>query len=328
MRKTIIFLVIMALLCSTAYAIYQAPTIEARSRNIVVKTLPMTGELTVMNGRQQTSERGVVLPDFKPTSTTEQKGLIIWNGKPGNTAIGGGGDPHTSAQTSIIDPIFKPNAGTQTKEIIDPLFIVDPTFRPQGSAQIIDPTWKSQTKSQSVTGKFGDLVINVNMGKNKQKTGYVGRDGKGGKQTYQPRFNPMGRTVDEAITGEISAPRMPSLSAQYAKQSKLATQARAQLSSQPRPTRITGNMTTEMVLRTVEIDQSPKGANPYTIGGAGKMATAGQAYSMGQKPITETANPYTLGGAGVTTTAGQAQNIDEILQERQLRAQQMLARGY
>lgn len=75
-----------------------------------------------------------------------------------------------------------------------------------------------------------------------------------------------------------------------------------------------------------EIEQSPKGYNPYFFGGAGQMQTAGQAYYQGDKPLyTTKGNPYALGGAGTQITAGQAEEIEAILKERQERAREILA---
>ncbi len=197
MRKTIVFLVIMAMLCSTAYAIYQEPIPAMQSKSMVIKATPITGNiidplfrptsktnqnsLIIMNGRQQTSARGVVLPDFKP----------------GNTAIGGGGDPwqptgtkgvaaqtiypgrdgkQKQAKRSIIDPIFQRGTGqsatgiidpsfkTGTNAIIDPLFIVDPTFRPnsgQSTKGIVDPTFKTGAGRKYIKSPTGRWVEDV-----------------------------------------------------------------------------------------------------------------------------------------------------------------------
>lgn len=249
MRKAAVFLVIMAILCSTAYAIAPEPATELQSRSIVIKTTPITGE--------------IIDPIFRPTGSAEQKGLIIQNGKTGSRALGSGGDPRMPV--GIIDPNFYPGRDGRQK---------------QTRTSIIDPIFRRGA----------------------------------------------GQSAGE-VTGGVTAPKISSLQAQYKKQSNLGTQARAQL-SRPRTTRISGNVTTEAVINVPKLAQTSQDSNPYYLGGAAKAMTAGQAYSMGQKPITQKPNPYALGGAGVPTTAGQAKDIDAILEQRRQRALQALGKVY
>lgn len=322
MKKIIVFLVIMVMLCSTAYAIYpeSASTSVLTSRSIVIKATPITGNiidplfrptskteqngLIIMNGRQQTNARGVVLPDFKPT-TTEQKGLIIWNGKSGSASLGGEGDPHAPAgiigdcgrqtkgmcdtavkgypdrdgkqkqsKTSIIDPIFQRGTGQSTKEI------VDPTFK-KGSNAIIDPSFKTGTNA------IIDPLFIVDPT-------FKPASGQSTKGIVDPTFKTSaGRKYTKAPTG-----------------------------------RWIEDITAEAVINVPKLTQTSMSSNPYYLGGATKTMTAGQAYSMGQKSITQASNPYALGGAAVPTTAGQAKSIDEILKERQQKATAALGRVY
>ena len=319
MRKSIVFLVIMVMLCSTAYAIYQEPasTGVLTSRSIVIKTTPITGD--------------IIDPLFRTTSKTEQKGLIIWNGKTGSKSIGGGGDPHApvgiigdcgrqangvakgvcdttvkgypgrdgkqqQAKTSIIDPIFQkgivdPTFKTGTKSIIDPSFIVDPTFRPtsgQSTKGIVDPTFKTGTKS-----------------------------------IIDPSF----RTGTNAIIDPLFAPT----SGQSTKgivDPTFKTGAGRKYTRSPTTGRWVEDITTEAVINVPKLTQTSMSSNPYYLGGAEKTMTAGQAYSMGQKSITQASNPYALGGAAVPTTAGTAKDVDALLKERQQRAIAALGRVY
>lgn len=195
MRKTIVFLVIMVMLCSTAYAIYQEPTKNAvlPTRSIIVKTTPITGDiidplfrptskteqdgLIIMNGRQQTSARGVVLPDFKPTSIKPYPGRDGKQTQVKKTSIidpifqKGIIDPSfKKGSNTIIDPLFKPASGQSTKgivdptfkkgsnTIIDPIFIVDPTFKPS-SAQTGRKYTRSPTTGRWVEATTGEAVL-------------------------------------------------------------------------------------------------------------------------------------------------------------------------
>lgn len=301
MKKSIVFLVIMVMLCSTAYAIYQEPasTGVLTSRSIVIKTTPITGD--------------IIDPLFRPTSKTEQKGLIIWNGKIGSKSIGGGGDPWISAgkatnsnrvslggggdphapagkaidssrtflgsggdprgQTSTASYPGRDGKQQQAKtSIIDPIFqkgIVDPTFK-TGTKSIIDPSFIVDPTFRPTSGQSTKGIVDPTF-----------KTGAGRKYTRSPT---TGRWVED--------------------------------------------ITTEAVINVPKLTQTSMSSNPYYLGGAEKAMTAGQAYSMGQKSITQKPNPYTFGGAGVPTTAGQAKDIDAILKERKARAEQILAKGY
>ncbi|MBW2978703.1 hypothetical protein KY304_01160 [Candidatus Woesearchaeota archaeon] len=316
MKKTILFFVIIILFSCSAAAIYQAPLTvdQLPSRNIKINTVMdakgvmrslTTGETIVNVPRKAWSSEGT-----DETAEDSRKAIPYQRRQSFQSDLEFGTQAHSSSQTSQSDmnrfSIFR-------------------------------------RKTPSVLGPTGNLVIiNINE-QSKQKKGYSKEhplakklkmkiDRSGEKKEFKSNYEktPTGQAIlpGEELNAEPLfegkfPPLMPGETRPYNPETSGLTRdylhAEEQVAIAQRHSQAIGAVTGMP-------EQSPKGANPYALGGAGKTLTAGKAIETGyQEPFALKENPYTLGGAGKMTTSGQAGEIDSIISARQKRAQEILA---
>ncbi|MBD3361373.1 hypothetical protein GF358_01125 [Candidatus Woesearchaeota archaeon] len=325
MKKTILFLVILVLLSSTAAAIYQEPAkIEnVPSRNILIKTVQTTDGIT----RQFTTGGAIIRTEREAWSpagtdeTPEDSRYAIPYSRRQSFAAGMeyGTQAHAAAITSQKDmnrwEIFR----RTTPSVL--------ARQPQARKETSHYFEKKEENADIPAREQRGILQPVTIPKNQDTEGFmrINRAGEKRQITGNTVLPGEESKYEPAFEGKYP-PLMPGEARPYNPEESgftddyLYTQKRMKMSKQP------GNWirTGAAVTTPPELIQSPKGSNPYAIGGAGKTVTAGQAVSRGEKPLTARENPYALGGTGKPLTAGQAE-IDAELRRRQSRAQSILA---
>jgi len=341
MKKTIIFLVIIALLSSTALAIYQEPfTAEAPpSRNIIVKKVMFNDGIIRDFGTGQ-AVTNVPRQSWTATGTSERqmesrRGINY----PRRTSFQANLEFGTQAHAASISSQAKmnqwsilrqKNAGIPTIDRSGEQKIV--SRRMQTGAAIL-PGEKREAQ-MPYEGKYPPLIPLQNRPTSPETSGYTDDIIEAGKQVEQAqRPHSRMQTGAAILPGEKREAQMPyegnypplmpgeqrpyNIAESGLTRDQYNLNERMEMKELPHPRMQTGAV--------AGYEQSSKGENPFALGGAVKTRTAGMAYARGEKSLTERENPYALGGTGRQITAGQAQEIEDIIGQRRERARKLLA---
>ncbi len=317
LAKIILFFIILVLFSSSAAAIYQEPkTFELPpSRNIKIDTIMgfdgvmrdiTTGKLIVNVPRKAWSAEGT-----DETPEDSRHAVPYQRRQRFQSDLEFGTQAHSASQTSQADMTRFSLFRRKTPSVLGLT----------GELVIINIQEKSDKGKQSFAGKAHPLAKDLKM--------KIDRSGE--KRTFGPNYKktPTGKAImpGEEIEPKMAfegkfPPLMPGEKRPYEPEKSGLTKDYLHAEEQVQA----GQRYSGAIGAVVGMpEQSPKGSNPYFLGGAGKMTTAGQAYVTGQQePFMKVGNPYFFGGAGKMTTAGQAEEIDAVLKARQERARNLL----
>jgi len=341
MKRTIMILVILILLSSTVSAIYQEPmpTQAAPSRNIIIKKI-MFSDGTIRDFA--TGQAVVNTPRESWTSTgTSERQLESRQGIPytRRTTFQANLEFGTQAHASSISSQAQMNKWEILREKPQASMTIDRSGeqravsrRMQTGAAILPG--QEPVAGMVYEGQYPPLIPLQDRPVTPETSGYTDDMLEAQRQVEQAQItHPRMQTGAAILPGQEGVagmayegqypPLMPGETRPYniaesgLTRDQYNLNERMELKELPRPRMQTGAI--------AGYAQSPEGENPFALGGAGKMQTAGMAYTKGETALTERENPYALGGTGRQITAGQAQEIKDILQERQEKAKRILA---